>query len=435
MKHKKLKFKRGSLLFLFLSFAVVFIIVKPNLKKSIQKEKIDYVSLVSSYQLKDIDKDFLSWIKSNYNEDVLKKLNESYLLGNYDNDLWHNLTGNSYTVLKDLYNNKYKNKNNVTVIEGKKDSINIGFVGDVSLADNWAIMPKYKEKNKKVLGILSEKMIKNLTKADWMIANSEFAFSTRGTAMKNKTYTFRADPKNVTVYNEMGVDMVTLANNHVYDYGKEAFLDTLSTLNDNNIPYIGAGKNKDEAEEAHYLIINGYKISFLSATRAEKYILTPEALENREGVFRCYDTSRLKKRIEEEKQKSDFVVAIIHFGKEGSHTLEDVQRKSARLYIDSGADLVVGHHAHVLQGMEFYRGKLIAYNLGNFIFNSLTVDTGILNWNLNNEGISKFSFIPGIQKNCYTDVLEGVKAREVYDKLEKWSTNIKIDDNGYIVEK
>ena len=233
----------------------------------------------------------------------------------------------------------------------------------------------------------------------------------------------------------MGVDMVALANNHVYDYGQDAFYDTLSTLKNAKIPYIGAGVNKSEAESAYYLVINGYKISFLNATRAEKYIMTPEAGENSPGVFRCYDTTRLTERIKEEKEKSDYVVVIVHWGKETYHTLEQVQIDTGKVYIDSGADMVVGHHAHVLQGMEFYKGKLIAYNLGNFIFTSQSVDTGILKWELDNDGNSKYYFYPGLQSNCYTKEVTGQDAINLYNKMTNWSINANFLEDGQIIER
>ena len=296
-------------------------------------------------------------------------------------------------------------------------------------------MPKYRSRGKGVYGIVSENMVSYMNNLDWMIINSEFAFSSRGRAMAGKQYTFRANPSNISVYNEMSIDMVTLANNHVYDFGQDAFYDTLSTLKNNNLPYIGAGKNKEEAESAYYLVINGYKIAFLNATRAEKYILTPEATATSPGVFKCYDPTRLSQRIKEEKEKSDYVVVIVHWGKETYHTLEDVQVGTGKVYIDSGADMVIGHHAHVLQGMEFYKGKLIAYNLGNFIFNDESVDTGILKWELSDLGESRFYFYPGLQSDCYTKEVTGDSALNLYNKMTNWSVNTSFLETGQIIEK
>lgn len=116
-------------------------------------------------------------------------------------------------------------------------------------------------------------------------------------------------------------------------------------------------------------------------------------------------------------------------GKETYCTLEQVQKDSGKEYIDSVADLVVGHHAHVLQEVEFYKGKLIAYNLGNFIFNGHTVDTGILKWELDNSGESKYYFYPGIQSDCYTR-----EAKNIYKKMTGWSINADFLEDGQIVE-
>mgnify|MGYP003299774122 CR=1 FL=1 len=440
MARKKRKLKKNVKLFL-----CVFLIIFSGIciasfgqnetgnKKNVKN--LDYVSSILSYDNNIFEEKFLIWIDDNYNENVLESLYQSLIDGNYDEKMWHELTGQSYIVLKDLYHDLYKDRNDVTVIDEEKEVVSIGFAGDVSLADNWAIMPYYKSRNKGVYGILSENMVNYMDSLDWMIVNSEFAFSNRGTAMNNKQYTFRANPNNVNIYDEMNVDMVTLANNHVYDYGKEAFLDTLDTFKNKNLPYIGAGVNNNEAEAAYYLVINGYKIAFLNATRAEKYILTPEATVEQPGVFRCYDPTRLVERIKEEKENSDYVVVIIHWGKETYHELENVQKETGKLYIDNGADMVIGHHAHVLQGMEFYKGKLIAYNLGNFIFNSLTVDTGILKWQLSGDGESQFYFYPGIQSNCYTSEVIGDKASNLYNKMTNWSINASFLEDGKIIEK
>ena len=265
--------------------------------------------------------------------------------------------------------------------------------------------------------------------------NNEFTVSNRGEKMPGKYYTFRASPQRLSIYEELGVDLVTLANNHVYDFGKDAFYDMLDSFNEYNIPYIGAGRNIKEAMEPYYLIINGYKIAFINATRAEKIILTPEAGENDGGVFRCYDPSSLIKLISDVKKDSDFVITLIHWGREDSHYLEDVQTETAKLYIDAGADVIIGSHAHVLQGIEFYKDKPIIYNLGDFIFNNETKDTGIFQIKLNNDGNMTYYFIPAIQKEEYTSILKGNEKQRVINDLNSWSINAVIDDGGQILKK
>ena len=343
------------------------------------------------------------------------------------------MTGYSYTVLQDFYQKKYDSMDNVTVLENKSDNT-ISIVGDISLADNWAIMPKYDERGQGVLGILSPEVLQVMRDTDWMIANSEFTVSNRGNPMAGKLYTFRAKPERLEIYKEMGVDMVTLANNHVYDFGEEAFLDMLDAFQNASIPSIGAGHNLAEASRPYYLIIGGYKVAFFNATRAEKYILTPGATEESNGVFRCYDPTYLIQQIQTTKQESDYVIAILHYGKEGSHDLEEEQITSSRQYIDAGADIVVGHHAHTLQGMEFYQHKPIIYNLGNFIFNAEEDDTAIFQIKITEQGIDSYSIIPALQKNCYTDLLREDEKQRVIQDLNSWSSHTTITAEGQILE-
>ena len=292
-------------------------------------------------------------------------------------------------------------------------------------------MPKYDERKIGIYGVLDEEVLSIMNNADIMVANNEFTLSNRGTRL-NKAYTFKGDPKRASIYKEMGVDLVSLANNHIYDYGHDAFIDTLNTLKSQDIAFVGAGNNIEEAKKPYYYIINGYKIAFLNATRAEKNIITPEATLNKEGVFRCYDPSLFIEEIQKAKQESDYVVALIHWGKEQSHNLEQVQIDTGKKYIDAGADVLVGSHAHVLQGMEIYNGKLIAYNLGDFLFNDWTTETGILNVNIANDGKLSYKFIPCLQSNVKTSLLKGDKKTNLINKMQNWSYNVQIDENGYI---
>ena len=322
---------------------------------------------------------------------------------------------------------------NVKIISSK-DQSTISFVGDVSLADNWFIAPVYDERGG-ISGILGDKMLKIMTSSDVMIANSEFTVSSRGAKIPNKMYTFRAKKERLSIYDEMGVDMVTLANNHVYDYGADAFLDMLDAFNEYKIPHIGAGHNIEEAKKPFYFIINGYKFAFVSATRAEKFILTPGATDTEPGVFRCYDPTDMINLIKELRPNNDYVIPIIHFGRENSHSLEDEQVSSAKAYIDAGADMVVGHHAHTLQGIEIYNDKPIIYNLGNFLFNNETIDTALFQVLLNNDGTMEYYMIPALQSNSKTEVLEGDDKIRVINDINSYSVNVRLDENGKIMKE
>lgn len=435
-KKRKLKKSVKIILTIVIILMILFpLITKKDNNLIIKKNKENIVEKIMN-KLKDeeITREFLTWIRDTYGESSLIELNKKISNNEYNKKAWHEMTGKSFIVLNDLYNKKYENNNTVKIIEKETDST-LSFVGDVSLADNWYIMPKYDERGKGIYGILSENTVDVMTKSDIMVTNSEFTVSDRGEKMPGKYYTFRASPKRLPIYNEMGVDLVTLANNHVYDFGPIAFNDMIDSLNEYKIPYIGAGKNIEEAKRPYYFIINGYKIAFVNATRAEKLILTPEATATTGGVFRCYDPKEFTELITETKKESDYVIALIHWGKEDSHELESVQTETSKIYIDAGADAIIGSHAHVLQGIEIYKEKPIVYNLGDFIFNNETKDTGIFQIKLHNNGEMEYYFLPAYESKEYTYLLEGEEKQRVVNEMNSWGINTNIDKNGKITTK
>ena len=314
----------------------------------------------------------------------------------------------------------------------------VSIVGDISLADNWEVMPQYDQRGKGVNGILSDEVLKIMRESDFMIANSEFTVSNRGIKTPGKYYTFRAKPERLAIYGDMGIDLVTLANNHVYDFGPLAFNDMLDSFKAIKMPYIGAGKNLDEAKKSYYLTLpNGYRVAFVNATRAEKWgIDTPGATATTGGVLLCYNTAEFIDTIKTAKANSDYVVAIIHWGTEGSHQLEQVQKTTAQDYLNAGADIIVGGHAHALQGIDYNNGKPIVYNLGDFIFNNGTEDTGILQIKFLADGGVKFYFLPGQQKDIYTRLLTGNERDQKINEILSWDgSNARILEDGEIVDK
>ena len=314
----------------------------------------------------------------------------------------------------------------------------VSIVGDISLADNWEVMPQYDQRGKGVNGILSDEVLKIMRESDFMIANSEFTVSNRGIKTPGKYYTFRAKPERLAIYGDMGIDLVTLANNHVYDFGPLAFNDMLDSFKAIKMPYIGAGKNLDEAKKSYYLTLpNGYRVAFVNATRAEKWgIDTPGATATTGGVLLCYNTAEFIDTIKTAKANSDYVVAIIHWGTEGSHQLEQVQKTTAQDYLNAGADIIVGGHAHALQGIDYNNGKPIVYNLGDFIFNNGTEDTGILQIKFLADGGVKFYFLPGQQKDVYTRLLTGNERTQKINEILSWDgSNARILEDGEIVDK
>lgn len=446
-KRIKKKYKIGLIIILIIIAYLVPICITKNTKQkeptiqeetriTIEEQKQTLIQKVLSHNIEEnINKEFLDWIVTNFSIETLQDLNNQIETSGYDSKIWHQLTGNSLIILLDKYYNVSSNRIKELTPKSQTKDTTISFVGDVSLADDWYIMPEYDKRNKKVYGILSEDVVNIMTSSDIMVANNEFTISNRGEKMPNKYYTFRASPQRLSIYEEMGVNLVTLANNHIYDYGETAFYDALDALEQYEIPYIGAGRNIEEAKEPYYYIINGYKIGFVNATRAEKYILTPEATETTGGVLRCYNPTTFIEVIKEAKNNCDYLIALVHWGKEDSSKLEQVQIDTSKQYIEAGADVIVGTHAHTLQGIDFYQEKAIVYNIGDFIFNHETKDTGIFQLKINEDGSLNYYFKPCKQDNKYTSILSGEEQIRVLNKMRTLSPNITIEADGKFYRK
>ncbi|MBR6811401.1 CapA family protein [Candidatus Saccharibacteria bacterium] len=341
------------------------------------------------------------------------------------------------TLLQPSVTENKVDKSSQEVAPDRLPDTTVSIVGDISLADNWSVMPAYDVRGHGVDGILSAEALGIMRSSDLMVANSEFTVSNRGSAIPGKAYTFRANPDRLSIYDDMGVDLVTLANNHVYDFQGDAFNDMLDAFEQRNMPHIGAGHNLEEAKKAYYYKApSGQTIAFVNASRAEKWgIDTPGATDTTGGILLCYDTADFVDAIKTAKANSDIVVAIIHWGTESSHVLEQVQIDTAKEYIDAGADIIVGGHAHTLQGIDFYNGKPIIYNLGDYIFNDMSEPTAIFQFKLSPEGELKYYFIVGWQENMFTRILSGEERQNLVNQVESWSPNITITEDNEIVLK
>ncbi len=304
------------------------------------------------------------------------------------------------------------------------------FTGDVMLKA--ALTDMYEANG--IGALLSEYLLAQMVGADITMVNEEFPFSTRGTAMEDKTYTFRVDPTYVCILQEMGVDIVSLANNHSLDFGKEALLDSFTTLDEAGIFYAGAGETKERAEECIYFESNGLTIGYLAASRVIP-VTSWNILNSQPGLFCTYDSTDLVAAIEEAKENCDYLVVYVHWGIERENYPEEYQRILAKAYIDAGADLVVGSHPHVPQGIEYYKGKPIVYSLGNFIFNMNMVDTYALKVNFSLEEGASLQVIPVSISKGYTSELTGSKAAEMLAYIQELSFGVVIDEDGYVTEE
>ncbi len=386
-----------------------------------------------------LNRDCLIWFFEQFGQGALEQLAEQST-ATFTSEDWYTLCGNTVHVLLDRYTgaldpDSEHYRADIRVIDTDSDTTILRMVGDVSFADNWKIAPQLDARGKGIYGVLSEATVEVLRGADILLLNNEFTYSNRGTPLKGKLYTFRADPARATLLHDIGADIVSLANNHAYDFGADAFADTLATLQAEQIPYIGAGANREEAARPFYFIVGGRKYAFTAATKAEKYVLTPEAQEDSSGVMRTYDPTAYLQTIAEAAAQSDYTVAYVHWGKENSHTIEDGLYELGGRFIDAGADIVVGSHAHVLQGIQFYKDKPIVYNLGNFIFNAKTLDTGILEIRIQGGATPTYRFLPAVQQDCYTQLVDGDEKARILEFMQSISIDVQFDEDGSFTQQ
>jgi poly-gamma-glutamate synthesis protein (capsule biosynthesis protein) len=315
------------------------------------------------------------------------------------------------------------------------EPIVLAFAGDINFDENSKPIARYDRENKGILGAISEDLVEEMNNADIFMLNNEFAYSTRGSRIQEKSYTFRANPKRVDILKEMGVDIVSLANNHALDYGVDALLDTFTTLEEAGIDYVGAGVNIDRAKAPIYYTINDTTIAYVAASRVI-YAMDWYASDTRPGMIGTYDPALFVESIKEAKENSDFVVAYVHWGKENTHELLDYQINMAKIYIDAGADAVIGCHPHVMQGIEFYKGKPIAYSLGNYWFNSSKRESGLLKIYLNPDKSTDVQLLPVMNDSAYTyQITEQKKKEDYYKFMENISYGVKFDKEGFVTEK
>ncbi len=211
------------------------------------------------------------------------------------------------------------------------------------------------------------KIADEFQKADIVFGNLEGPISDKGEKV-GSIYSFRNNPESMEGLNFAGFNVLSLANNHAFDYGKEAFEDTLKRFKETGINYVGAGFNESEAYEPVIKEINGTRIGFLAYTDLGSPYW--KATVNASGIAwingELLDLAR--QQIKETKEKVDILIVSLHSGEEYAEAPTQFQVEFSKAAIDAGADLAVGHHPHVVQKPEIYNGKYIFYSLGNFIF-------------------------------------------------------------------
>lgn len=321
----------------------------------------------------------------------------------------------------------YDDKENA---EEKTEEVTLLFAGDLLLSG--AILRQYAKNDNEITGLTEEGLLNTMNSADIFMVNHEFPFSDRGEPMENKEYTFRAPLDKTNILGELGIDIVSLANNHTLDYGTDALMDTFTALDDAGVAYVGAGENLDRARALEIIEVGGKKIGFLAASRVIP-VTNWNATDTKPGMLTTYDPTRLLTEIEAAEDKCDFLVVYVHWGLEYKEIPEDYQVTMAKQYIDAGADAVIGSHPHVVQGVSYYKDKIIAYSLGNFIFGNTIKQGMMLELTLDTDGEVKAELIPYYSPGFQLKEMSEEAEQEFFKYITEISFNASVDENGLIL--
>jgi poly-gamma-glutamate capsule biosynthesis protein CapA/YwtB (metallophosphatase superfamily) len=313
--------------------------------------------------------------------------------------------------------------------EQLEDNVQLAFVGDIMMGGKVDLLLQrngYDYPYQHISTYLSE--------ADIAAANLENPITDRGQPY-DKQYVFRTSPLAVPELARSGLDIFSLANNHTLDFGMEGLLDTMDLLKEAGLHHIGAGMNEDEAYQPVIVDVNGIKAAYLGFSRVVPHV-SWKADKKNPGLAETYDYRRPVAAIEKAKEQADIVVVLVHWGLEKKTIPEQYQTELGHRYIDAGADLVIGSHPHVLQGIESYKGKWIAYSLGNFIFttneNAATKQSAILQTDCSRNGDCVMQVLPIHTGVAQPKPMDDVASQALFEQLNQLSIQAMIDEHGRV---
>ncbi len=272
-----------------------------------------------------------------------------------------------------------------------------------------------------------------LQAGDFTVGNLETAISDRGQPLPGKGIWFRSVPESAQVLQDVGFDLVSLANNHVLDYDTEGLLDTIYHLNEAGVLSVGAGENIEEAVKPVIIEQNGVKIGILAFLDtymsdiffSHSYKRMFKAEETIAGVGPMHEELMLE-AVRKLRPEVDIVIVSLHWGVEYADYPISAQRELAHKLVENGVDFVHGHHPHCIQGIEIYQEAVIAYSLGNFIFDQnqmqKTMEGLLLEITFSSLGVAEAQIVPVMIVNGQAFPAKNVDAARILVKLQRLSS-------------
>ena len=249
----------------------------------------------------------------------------------------------------------------------------------------------------------------------------------------NKRYSFRAEPEYAEGLKSTGFNIANIANNHTIDYGKRGFVKTIEVLKDHSIYPIGGGENQQKAFQPLLMEKDGETFAFFGNLE----FLLEGTVFNKDQPYPAFgQIEKLCSEIQKINSSIDHIIVTFHWGQENSVIPTKGQISQAHKVIDAGADLVIGHHPHVLQTIETYKNKLILYSLGNFVFDNsqkLQKESVIFRCQFKNGELINPELVPVYINNCRPELASGQNTLEIFKHLNKvsepFNTTLTLNDS------
>ncbi len=298
---------------------------------------------------------------------------------------------------------------------GAADSVTLAFAGDVHFAGRTArLLSDPATAFGPVAAVLRA--------ADFTAVNLETSVTSRG-APQPKTYHFRTGPAAFTALRDAGVDLVTMANNHVLDYGLTGLADTLAAARGARFPYVGIGADAAAAWAPYVTTVKGMKIAIVGVSQVAELASSWVATASRPGEANAIDLARTLAAVRTARRLAPTVIVFMHWGTEGEACPDPGQLSLARKLAAAGAGIIIGAHAHMLQGSGWLGRTFVAYGLGNFLWweNSYSTATGVLELTVHPHAPLTARFIPAVVSGTGQPLVDrGAAARQAvahYDSL------------------
>ncbi len=252
-----------------------------------------------------------------------------------------------------------------------------------------------------------------LNSADFTAVNLETPVTSQGQPQP-KTYHFATTPGAFTALRDGGVDLVTMANNHILDYGRTGLADTLAAAKAAHFPYVGAGVNAAAAWAPYVTTLNGTKIAIVGVSQVAELASSWVATANRPGEANAISLDKTLAAVRAAKRLARIVIVFMHWGTEGMPCPDQNQLSLAPKLAAAGASIIVGAHAHTLQGSGWLGHTFVAYGMGNFLWweNSYSTATGVLKLTVHPRSPLTARFIPAVVSGTGRPILDrGAAAR------------------------